>query len=391
MDLVLAKERAEESDRLKSAFLANMSHEIRTPMNGILGFADLLKEPKLTGKERQEYLGIIEQSGARMLSIINDIMSISKVESGQMQVTISKTNINLQIEYVYTFFKPEVEKKGVQFFFNTALPAKQAIIKTDREKLYAILTNLVKNAIKFTYAGEIEFGYKKKGNYLEFFIRDTGTGIRLEQRDIIFERFRQGNDSLTRNYEGAGLGLSISKAYVEMLGGKIWVESETGKGSVFYFTLPYNVVHENGKVVQKNKSVKITDTQVRKLKILIAEDDEISAMLLKNRVSPYCNEVIIVRTGVEVVETCHKYPDIDLILMDIQMPEMDGYKATERIRRFNKEVIIIAQTAFALSGDKGKALNSGCNDYMAKPINKDKLSGLIKKYFNKWENGKAKH
>jgi len=240
VELLKEKEKAEESDRLKSAFLANMSHEIRTPMNGILGFADLLKEPGLSGDIQQEYIQIIEKSGARMLNIINDIIDISKIESGQMEVVIAETNVNYQTNYIYTFFKPEIEKKGLEFILKNALPDKDAILKTDREKVYAILTNLVKNAIKFTHQGSIEFGYNLKSAELEFFIRDTGAGIPDKQKDFIFERFRQGSESLDRQYEGSGLGLSISKAYIELLGGKIWVESEAGKGSTFYFTLPYD-------------------------------------------------------------------------------------------------------------------------------------------------------
>ncbi len=241
LDLLIAKEKAEESDRLKSAFLANMSHEIRTPMNGILGFTELLKIPDLSGQKQRKYIGIIEKSGARMLNIINDIISISKVESGQMEVVMSETNVNKQIEYLYTFFKPECDQKGVHLSYQNALPDIVAIIKTDKEKVYAILTNLVKNAIKFTFEGSITFGYEKKNNFLEFFVRDTGAGIRSELKEVIFERFRQGSESITRNYEGAGLGLSISKAYVEMLGGKIWVDSKEKKGAAFYFTLPIDL------------------------------------------------------------------------------------------------------------------------------------------------------
>jgi PAS domain S-box-containing protein len=263
-ELIKAKEKAEESDRLKSAFLANMSHEIRTPMNGILGFARLLKEPKLTGEEQQEYISIIEKSGALMLNIINDIIDISKIESGQMEVTISETNVNEQTEYIYAFFKPEIDQKGLQFFLKNTLPAKEAIIKTDREKVYTILANLVKNAIKFTDKGSIEFGYNLKPAEpktvgragepvepveLEFFVKDTGIGIHQEQKKFIFDRFRQGSESLNRKYEGSGLGLSISKSYVEMLGGKIWVESEEGNGSIFYFIIPYNAESKEKNVI----------------------------------------------------------------------------------------------------------------------------------------------
>lgn len=239
-DLILAKEKAEESDRLKSAFLANMSHEIRTPMNGIMGFTELLKKPKLTGVKKVKYINIIQKSGARMLNIINDIINISKIESGQMEITISETNINEEMEYIYNFFKPELDKKGIHVQLKNKLSNKQVILKTDRDKVYAILINLVKNAIKFTSSGSIWFGYEKKSNYLEFFVSDTGEGIPKKQIEFIFDRFRRGDETYTRNQEGSGLGLSISKAFVEMLGGEIWVESEQGKGSTFYFTLPYN-------------------------------------------------------------------------------------------------------------------------------------------------------
>lgn len=239
IELEKAREKAEESDRLKSAFLANMSHEIRTPMNGILGFARLLKKPKLTGEEHEMYIRIIEQSGDRMLNIINDLIDISKIESGQMEVSVSEAKINEQIEYIYSFFKPEAEKKGLQISFKNPLPAEESVIQTDREKIYAILTNLVKNAIKYTHEGAIEFGYKEKRNYLEFYVIDTGIGIAHNKQQIIFDRFVQADLSLSSQYEGAGLGLSITKAYVEMLGGKIWVKSEEQKGSKFYFTIPY--------------------------------------------------------------------------------------------------------------------------------------------------------
>jgi hypothetical protein len=240
-ELVAAKLKAEESDRLKSAFLANMSHEIRTPMNGIMGFAELLKEPALSSDDKNHFIEIIERSGRRMLNIINDIIDISKIESGTVDVLLSETNVNEQIDFIYNFFTPEIKQKGIQFISNKALTHEQAFITSDREKLYAVLTNLVKNAIKFTNEGTIEIGYTKKESFLEFYVKDTGKGLKPEQELIIFERFRQGSESLSRDYEGAGLGLSISKAYVEMLGGKIWFKSKPEqKGSEFFFTLPIN-------------------------------------------------------------------------------------------------------------------------------------------------------
>ncbi len=236
--LKIALKKAEESDRLKSSFLANISHEIRTPMNGILGFADLLNEPGLTGTDQQKYISIIKSSGERLLNILNDLIDISKIEAGQIQTNITETNINEQLDDIFNFFLPEVKEKGLEFFYEK-LPAKSTVlVKTDREKLYAILTNLVKNAIKFTSKGSIAFGCYKKNNYLEFFVKDTGVGIPKDRQDAIFDRFVQADLSTSRVFEGAGLGLSITKAYIDLLGGKIWLKSEEGKGSEFYFTIP---------------------------------------------------------------------------------------------------------------------------------------------------------
>jgi hypothetical protein len=377
-ELIRAKEHAEESDRLKSAFLANMSHEIRTPMNGILGFADLLKDPGLSGDEQKKFIGIIEQSGDRMLNIINDIVSISKIECGQMKTYISSTNVNLQIEYICSFFKPEVEKKGMQIIFRQSLPEKDAITFTDSEKIYAILTNLVKNAIKFSHAGIIEIGCVKKGNSLEFFVKDNGIGIQHDMKEVVFERFRQASEGANRNNEGAGLGLSISKAYVEMLGGKIWVESKLEKGSAFYFTIPYRIEADTKIMNEAAAPAANAEQQVKKLKTLIAEDDKSSEMLLTMAVKSFSKEIFLARTGTRAVEICRNNPDIDLVLMDIKMPEMDGYAATRQIRQFNKDVVIVAQTAFAMSGDREKAIEAGCNDYFSKPFNKPALMCLLK-------------
>jgi signal transduction histidine kinase/ActR/RegA family two-component response regulator len=382
--LMEALKKAEESDRLKSAFLANMSHEIRTPMNGILGFAELLKEPQLTSEEQQDFIKTIGVSGARMLNTINNIVDVSKLESGLMKVDIKGANINEKIEFVYKFFKPEVEIKGLQFIFKNGLQSKEAIINTDNEKVYSLLTNLIKNAIKFTDEGSIEFGYDmvktQNAVSLQFFVKDTGVGIPENQKELIFERFRKGTESSDRKYEGSGLGLSICKSYVEMLGGKIWVESAEGKGSIFYFTIPYNAVSEEKDKIENGASVEHNEVQVKKLKILVVEDDEISHSLLIRMLQNISKEVLHAITGVEAVEACHKNPDLDLVLMDIRMPEMNGLEATQQIRKFNTDVIIIAQTAYGFSSDCEKAIESGCNDYITKPINKTLLYALIKKH-----------
>lgn len=378
-ELIIAKEKAEESDRLKSAFLANISHEIRTPMNGILGFSELLKEPNLTGGEQRKYIKIIEKSGNRMLNIINNIVDLSKIEAGLVELTISETNINAQIEYACTFFKPEADKKGIQLIQNTTLSNQAATINTDREKLYSILLNLIKNAIKYSDTGTIEVGYNLKNSattdYIEFYVSDTGIGVPIDQQESIFKRFIQADISDREARHGAGLGLSISKAFVEIMGGNIRVESKEDKGSIFYFTMPYSPTNE----IKKRKSGETLDFVIpEKLKILIAEDDEISKKLLTFLLAPIATELLVAKNGEEAVEIYKTNPDIDIILMDIQMPVLDGFEATKQIRFLNKEVKIIAQTAFALSGDEEKIKNAGCNTYIYKPIKKENLFLALK-------------
>lgn len=380
-ELVVTKEKAEESNRLKSAFLANMSHEIRTPMNGILGFADLLKEPNLTGEEQQEYIKIIEKSGRRMLNIINDIVDISKIEAGLMKVDVKETNINEQLEYIYNFFHSEVESKGMQLVYNNRLQTKETMIQTDNEKVYSILTNLIKNAIKYTNEGSVEFGCEIKGEALECYVKDSGIGIPKERQDAIFERFIQADISDKMARQGAGLGLSISKAYVEMLGGKIWLESQEGKGTTFYFTLPYKVASPMVEPAEKLVTEEEILPQIRSLKMLIAEDDEVSQKLIEKGLKVFCREILKASNGAEAVEVCRANPDIDLVMMDIQMPVMNGLEAIKLIREFNKNVVIIAQTAYALSGDKEIAMEAGSNDYISKPIMKIRLHELVQKYF----------
>ncbi len=389
-ELIKAKERAEENERLESAFLANMSHEIRTPMNGILGFTELLKTLNLNIEEQQSYIGIIEKSGARMLNIINDIISISKIESHQVEVSVSDTNVNEQVEYIHSFFRQEAAQKKLQLSFKNELPGIEAFIRTDREKLFAVLTNLVKNAIKFTQTGSVELGYEVKGDYIEFYVKDSGPGIPDEQKEIIFERFRQGRESNKGNYEGAGLGLSISKAYVEMLGGKIWVENNAAKkgiasGAKFLFTIPVHQVEDVNRVAVIAPPVKSTKTLTRKLTVLIAEDDVFSEMLFSKLVEEITGKLYKAKTGTEAVRACRENPDIDLVLMDINMPEMDGYEATRKIRKFNKDVVIIAQSGHALNGDREKAIAAGCNDSITKPINNNELIQMITDFFGSIE------
>lgn len=381
IELLNAKEQAEESDKLKSAFLANMSHEIRTPMNGILGFSELLKKPDLSGEKQQTYIGIIEKSGNRMLNIINNIISISKIESGQMEVYLQKSNINKQVKYIHSFFKAETDAKGIELSFETSLPEDKAVILTDVEKVYSVLTNLVKNAIKYTQKGSIKFGYSLKNDHLEFYVKDTGLGIPKDRQKAIFERFIQADITDNMALQGAGLGLSISRAYVKMLGGDIWIESQENKGSTFYFTLPYKTEKEI--IQKKDLTDKDRKTHPSELKILIVEDDETSKELLSIMLKDFSREIIWVKTGKNAVAACRDNADIDLVLMDIQLPEMNGYEATKHIRSFNRELIIIAQTAYALEDDKKRSLAAGCTDYITKPIRADELKRLIIKHVKK--------
>jgi hypothetical protein len=289
------------------------------------------------------------------------------------------------MEYIYNFFKPEAETKGIALSFKKTLSLKEAIVITDCEKLTAILTNLVKNAIKYSEKGSIEFGYILKKDTepieVEFYVKDTGIGINSDRQVAIFERFIQADISDKNALQGAGLGLSISKAYVEMLGGKLWVESEKGIGSTFYFTLPYDVKtkKENENIIDNTD--KELEMPLKKLNILIVEDDETSSWLLGNMLGNIGKQILFAANGLEAVEVCRNNPDIDLILMDIKMPVMDGYEATQQIRQFNKKSFIIAQTAFALEGDRENAIEAGCNEHISKPISKDILISLIKEHF----------
>lgn len=316
---------------------------------------------------------------------MNDIIDISVIELDLMKVDIKESDINEQIGCLYSFFKPEIEKKGIQLFIKNSLPSKEAVIKTDPEKLSAVLINLVKNAVQYTNEGSIEVGYNKvtdrESVELEFFVKDTGIGIPKERHEAIFEEFALADTKDKNALQEPGKGLSISKAYVEMLGGKIRVESEPHKGTIFYFTIPYIPTTNEKEDIENIALVGQAKDRFNNLKILIVEDDSASEMLISMAVKKFSKEIIKAKTGVGAIEAFRNNPDIDLVFMDIQMSEMDGYEATKEIRKFNKDVVIIAQTAFALSGDREKCLDAGCNDYITKPIQKGSLAVLIQEYF----------
>ncbi len=381
-ELILALEKATESDRLKTAFLNNFSHEIRTPMNGILGFVGLLKEPELTGTQKQKFIQIIETSSNRMLCTVDDLVNISMIESGQVKISISEANVNEQTEDIHRLLKYEAENKGLNLLLQNTLPDNEVEISTDSAKLYGILTNIVKNAIKFTHKGSIVFGYHLVDKNLEFFVADSGIGIPEDRQTAIFDRFVKADIEDKAVFEGSGLGLSIAKAYVEMLGGNIWVESKDGVGSKFYFTIPYNpITKELAKVESKTPSEK-SGSLPKKITMLIVEDEDVVSEYLSLVLNDLSDSLLYSSNGFEAVEICRNNRNIDLVLMDLKMPIMGGYEATRKIRSFNKDVIIIAQTAYALKGDREKAIEVGCNDYISKPINKDELIEKIGKWFH---------
>lgn len=379
---ILLRKKADESSRLKSAFLANMSHEIRTPMNGILGFADLLQEPDLSVELQKDYLELIKQSGARMLNTIKDIISISNIEAGLEELCIQDLNVNEQLEYFYKIFKPEADAKKLNFSFKPYLPSESSIIKTDRDKFNSVLTKLINNALKYTDSGSIEFGYLEKPGILEFYVKDTGIGISAERVHAIFDRFVQADIEDKMAKQGSGLGLSISKAYVEMLGGKISVVSEEGKGSAFYFTIPFSGAASGTKSSSLISNDELIENKIKKLKVLVVEDDEMSVMLINKMLEKEHHEILHSTNGIDAVAKCKLNPDIDLVLMDIKLPQMNGHEAARKIREFNKDVIIFAQTAYAPKGDKQKSIDAGCNEHITKPIIKSELYSILERYFS---------
>jgi signal transduction histidine kinase len=377
IELIKAKEKAEESDRLKSAFLANMSHEIRTPMNGILGFCSLLKRNNLDEEKRIQFIEIIESSGMQLLSTINDIIEIAKIESNLATINKIETNLNTILDDLFQIFHNQIKAKKLEFKLFKPLLDNDAYIYTDEIKIKQILSNLVSNAIKFTEKGSIEIGYEINNRIL-FYVKDTGIGISSAHYEIIFEHFRQIDFSDKRKYGGTGLGLTIAKALVELLGGEIWLDSELGKGTTFYFTVPY----QQSKKISLNTDYSIQkdlNTLLSGKTILVAEDEETNYLFLKELFSNSKCHILWAKNGYDTIQLCEKYPNINLILMDIKMPEMDGFKATNILKNLYPDLPIIAVTAYAMPEDKEKALKAGCDGYISKPISKKMLVENIAK------------
>jgi len=377
-ELLIAKEKAEESNRLKSAFLQNMSHEIRTPMNAIIGFSEFLSDDDLTDEDRSSYVKIIQNSCHQLLGIVTDILTISAIDTKQEKVSIQKTSINSIIVELLSIFKKQATNKNISLFAKQLLKENQSEVLTDKTKITQILSNLISNALKFTYEGFVEFGYnlkiKDRSSYLQFYVKDTGVGIKLDHHQEIFERFRQADDTVQREHGGTGLGLSICKGFVELLDGNIWVESEFGKGSTFYFTVPYNPVNKKDiPYDQANKPKK------KRKNIVIAEDEEYNYLFIEISLREFDLNLIHTRNGKETVDVCKSNKNIDLVLMDIKMPVMDGHEAAKLIKGFNPKIPIIAQSAYALEQEI-EQYGVVFDDYLTKPLAKEVLYKAISEY-----------
>jgi signal transduction histidine kinase/CheY-like chemotaxis protein len=381
--LEVAKKKAEESDKLKSSFLANLSHEIRTPMNAIIGFSDLLNNENLCEDDRRDYLNIISNSGSNLVSIIEDLIEMSKIDAQQINPKFKGFDINKCMFELYETINVTIPReKEVEFYLNNVgLPLKRNIL-SDETKLKQVVTNLITNAIKYTDKGYVAFGYEVDdvAETVQFSVKDSGIGIDAENLKIIFDRFRRIEDDFSVEISGLGLGLAISKAYVEMLGGTISVSSTVGTGSVFSFTIPlqFDENEESAATASANNSCEFDENRT----ILIAEDDNINFLLLRKILQVKNYKILRAANGQEAVDICMEHPDIDLVFMDIKMPVMDGYRAFDLIKVLKPNLPVVAQTAHSSSEDKDRVLRAGFTNYITKPLDKEKVFEMMDKIFN---------
>lgn len=377
-DVISAKEKAEENDRLKSAFLSNMSHEIRTPMNSIIGFSDYLSRGDLNEDQKKQYAVIINDSCHQLLQVVNDILDISKIETNQMTINDAPTHLIKLVTALYDSFEILTKEKKLNFYLKHNLVEEEAVIGVDEVKLRQILNNLLSNAIKYTNQGSVTFEVRKTKRHLLFIIEDTGSGIKETQQEAIFDRFQQVENEMA---VGTGLGLAISKGLAELMNGKIWVESEWQKGSTFYLEIPYHTIHNPITKESKPLALQIPiETPYSKQKVLIAEDETFNFKLLEVMLRQLGAEITWVKNGQDAVNAIQEGQDFDLIFMDIKMPVMDGLEAIRLIRQTHPRIPIIAQSAFAFTDEKERCLEVGCDHYLTKPIPKQELVDIFQKY-----------
>ncbi len=376
-ELVRAKERAEESDRLKSAFLANMSHEIRTPMNGIIGFSGFLAEPDLNAAERDRFLKIINDNCQQLLHIVSDIIDISKIEAGVVDLESVDFCLNELMDNLYQNYHPRAAAKGLSLSLYKDLECDDCSIANDQSKLRQVLDNLLTNALKFTDRGEIKFGYHLVNSRLQFFVADTGIGIDPANHEAVFNRFWQVETGLARQYGGTGLGLSISRAFIREMGGVIRCDSVPGKGSQFNFDLPYvHSVHKQNTPAPGSCGPEGIGGKT----ILVVEDEEYNFEFLRIILLKYHLKTLHAWNGEEAIKIFSGNREIDLVLMDFKLPDIPGQEVTRRLLELRRGVPVIATTAYAMTGDREKAVNAGCIDYLQKPIRVEELVGLLNKY-----------
>jgi len=376
--LIVAKEKAEEGDRLKTAFLQNMSHEIRTPLNAICGFTGFLSNKNLSEEKRANFVSIIQNSSSQLLGIVTDILTISAIETKQEKINLENVSVNDLLSELVIIFNQNAMRKNIAFYTKRQLNDRESHILTDKTKLTQILTNLLTNAFKFTEKGKVEIGYSLALNHinsemLEFYVKDTGIGIDKQNHEKIFERFRKADKTIQSNYGGTGLGLSISKGFVELLGGNMHVESELGQGTTFYFTLPYN------KAEIASATDKTHDPIRQHATILVAEDEKINFLYIQEILSKYQLNLVHATTGTQAVEEVRKNPNIDLILMDIKMPEMNGFEAAKLIKEICPTMPIIATSAYTLDHER-EAYGKTFDDYITKPIKENTLRERVMQY-----------
>ena len=383
--LLKAKQKAEEADRLKTAFIANMSHEIRTPMNAVLGFAEFLTDPGLSRSDLKDFVKIIQENGSALINLIDDIMDVSRIESGDLKLEFQEYEMNEVLRNIYNTIIPHFKPRSSSAV-NTRLilPEKNAeiILTTDVQRLRQILYNLISNAFKFTEEGIIEVGYELLPDAkFRIYVKDSGIGVEPEKQELIFERFRRADESTTRKYSGTGIGLTIAKKLMEMLHGKIWVESAAGRGSVFYCEFPSVKLQKENEAMQKTGSAfgkGINDLSGKT--ILVAEDYESNYYFLEAVLKNAHAEVIWCKNGQETLDALGNGHQVDMVLMDVQMPVMSGNEALKLIRRSGNNIPVIAQTAYATSKEMQECMKAGYNDYITKPIRVKKLLDTIMKY-----------